>query len=724
MFLAPLPSPSVTSRVARWHRLAGVGILAFSAVSPCFAQSSSGTTLNLLANNSLLAWKPTGTWSPSAGALTTSGSGPQSLLSVVPFADLTFQFEYNVSGSPNAALRLWSTRDGTGGYRIDLDNNGSSAGVGGIEGSGRSRIASITDGWHHVMIDGSGGQLTIQIDGQQVAHLNHTGTRAGYVAFETTSPGSLAIRNVSVIPRNLTGDFNGADLSGWTAIEFKPDPASGVGHTVQKTLTFGLGGSNKPHAAKWTVRNGAIHGEDGPGGLQSGSMYGDVILHILASVKGASSKKDHLAAIGLRDTPGRLNGGYDVGVGAYAGQIAGLSYRIASGANTPVDQTIIIANRTIAIWIGPNLMTVYKDSRPESPDATLGARIAKGPLTLLLPDEKEALDVQRIGATPLPAAYGVATDAPPPAPTPSVVAPATAAPAAAASAAEAPLLQQLQTSAQKDAQAQADRQRAASLMSQALTTSDPQQQMSLYSQVVQIDPANTAAVQGYKDAQTKVLAQQANNQKQQTDEIDQQRAAAGREQQTTTSLSRAETSFLGGHLSDASRELSIAERLAPDNPLVRDLRSRISSATAVRSRLYMLGGGAGLLGLATLIALWWRRRRQTRHPVLEITQGLDAGSQYPIDKDRISIGAVAQDGGRRNDIVVHDVEHAISRFHCEIRRRNGQLYLTDLHSSNGTSLDGQLLEADHPVLLRRGARIDLGGSVELKFTYEREAKKV
>ena len=109
--------------------------------------------------------------------------------------------------------------------------------------------------------------------------------------------------------------------------------------------------------------------------------------------------------------------------------------------------------------------------------------------------------------------------------------------------------------------------------------------------------------------------------------------------------------------------------------------------------------------------------------MLEITEGLDSGQQYSLDKDKLKIGAVTQDGGQKNDIVVRDVEHAISRFHCEITRQNGQLYLTDLASRNGTKLEGKQLAAGQPALLRTGNRILLADTVELRFGYARGKTK-
>ncbi|MGE4145302.1 MAG: protein kinase [Planctomycetota bacterium] len=51
--------------------------------------------------------------------------------------------------------------------------------------------------------------------------------------------------------------------------------------------------------------------------------------------------------------------------------------------------------------------------------------------------------------------------------------------------------------------------------------------------------------------------------------------------------------------------------------------------------------------------------------------------------------------------------------HAELRREGGRFQLRDLQSPTGTQLEGQRLEPGRPVELRDGARLNLGGAVEL-----------
>jgi len=677
--------------------------------------------LMLFNGTSLLGWSPQGSWSAGGGIMSVSGNGNRHILTAVPFGDMTLQFEYNESALIGAKLHLWAAKNNNGGLVVDLDNSWATAGVGGIETLAHSSIASISEGWHKVIVEAQHGQIEIHIDAQSVTTASGLGSRAGYIGFEASGNGTLQVRNIKLTPHGMNELFNSSDLSGWKSIAHNPNAKGGMGYAFEKAFSLGIaGGSAKAHSAKWTVQNGAIHGEDGPGSLENGTAVEDAVIQLSASAKG-TVKPENFISLLMRATPGQLGGGYAIGIGPYAGGIEPVAKRAPSHATNPVEETVVIAGRTIAIWIGPTLTTVYTDTRAEGSTTTQGAKTSAGAISILLPKGDDQVNLKHISMAPLPKVYGAPAKEPAPAQeTAKVVAPA-AAPAP--SAAEAALLQQQQNVAKKDATDQANKAKSASLMRQALATSDPQQQMSLYSQIVQIDPTNAAAIQGYKEAQTKLEAQQNAQQQQKNQEMHQQLDAQTKEQQTTASLVEAQSDFLNGHISQASAALSIAERLSPSNPMVRDLRSRISSAAGLRSRLYWLGGGIGFVSLLGILTAWTHRRRQQRYAVLEITRGLDVGRTFPLDKDLIRIGAVPQDGGQKNDFVIQDVEHAISRFHCEVVRKNGQLYLTDLRSSNGTLLNGESLRPGNPALLRRGSRITLASSVDLKLGYQRRSKR-
>ena len=130
-------------------------------------------------------------------------------------------------------------------------------------------------------------------------------------------------------------------------------------------------------------------------------------------------------------------------------------------------------------------------------------------------------------------------------------------------------------------------------------------------------------------------------------------------------------------------------------------------------------GGFGIAALIGLITAWWATRGQ-KNAYLEVIEGLDKGKKFNLDQDAIHLGAIAVDGGNKNEIVLRDLERQISRFHCEIHRRNGKFFLIDCNSANGTRVDGKRAEAGRPVRLKSGARITLASTCALRLGWEKK----
>ena len=91
---------------------------------------------------------------------------------------------------------------------------------------------------------------------------------------------------------------------------------------------------------------------------------------------------------------------------------------------------------------------------------------------------------------------------------------------------------------------------------------------------------------------------------------------------------------------------------------------------------------------------------------LLVIQGVDQGARFEIDEAEAGLGR-----GVQNAVRIHDTE--VSRAHARIDRRNGKFHLTDLHSSNGTFVNGA------PVNTRElvgGEEIQIGRTVLLFST--------
>ena len=76
------------------------------------------------------------------------------------------------------------------------------------------------------------------------------------------------------------------------------------------------------------------------------------------------------------------------------------------------------------------------------------------------------------------------------------------------------------------------------------------------------------------------------------------------------------------------------------------------------------------------------------------------GRTFYLDEPVVSIGRLES-----NDITLDDP--FVSRHHCLIRNEGGQCMIEDLHSANGTYLDGELVEGSS---LKDGSMIQIGST--------------
>jgi hypothetical protein len=262
-------------------------------------------------------------------------------------------------------------------------------------------------------------------------------------------------------------------------------------------------------------------------------------------------------------------------------------------------------------------------------------------------------------------------------------------------------------------------------MKQALATSDPAQQVEIFGNILVLDPNNQVAFNGRQQAQQKLEEASAKQTKETEAKVREVQAVIDNRQNGETARQGAEDALVNGDLTRAQAFLSTAEQLLPGDARLSALRTRVDQAVSARDRLRYALTGAGALALIASVGLFIRTRgfRGQRIPYLEVIEGVDKGKRYMLDQSVTRIGAIRQDGGNINEIVLRDVERMISRFHCEIHVRGKEIYLIDNGSANGTMLDKKRLEAGKAVVVKPGGRIDLGGTCVLKLGMRKRAGK-
>lgn len=80
------------------------------------------------------------------------------------------------------------------------------------------------------------------------------------------------------------------------------------------------------------------------------------------------------------------------------------------------------------------------------------------------------------------------------------------------------------------------------------------------------------------------------------------------------------------------------------------------------------------------------KKTAVSHATLLVIQGVDQGARFEIDAAEVGLGR-----GVHNGIRIHDTE--VSRAHARIVEVNGKYQLNDLHSSNGTFINGSQINS-------------------------------
>ncbi len=90
---------------------------------------------------------------------------------------------------------------------------------------------------------------------------------------------------------------------------------------------------------------------------------------------------------------------------------------------------------------------------------------------------------------------------------------------------------------------------------------------------------------------------------------------------------------------------------------------------------------------------------------------------YKIEKQTCVIGR----SGQCDAVIPHE---AVSRKHCQIDYRDGELYVTDLGSINGVLVDGQKITPNKPVKFQSFLTISFGAVQSLNVELDEERTSV
>jgi hypothetical protein len=403
----------------------------------------------------------------------------------------------------------------------------------------------------------------------------------------------------------------------------------------------------------------------------------------------------------VRGDAGKLSTGYEVKDGALTA-LKPARPPAAPPVNEFFTETIAARGRHIQVWIDGVPASDVQDTRAEGTSPQKDARTAAGTISLQAFDDKANLDFRNLRLLQLPKTLGKTT-----------------APPAAASPLEAtPVSGVVVAPTQPGQQPDPTKAQVQQLMKQALATNDPAEQMRIYGDILLLDPNNQVAFTGRQQAQQKLEESKAKETRASQDKAKLTQSEEEKKEKGEAAKKDAENELVAGNIAKAQAALATARQLLPDDPTLSTLDSRISDALGYQDQIKYAATGAGVLACMGAV-IFFIRNRGEKVPYLEVISGFDKGKRYTLDNEVTYIGAIKQDGAQRNDVVVRDLEHRISRFHCEFQRHGKNVYVIDNGSANGTKVDKKRTPVGKAVRVKKGSRIDLAGACVLKLGMER-----
>ncbi len=257
--------------------------------------------------------------------------------------------------------------------------------------------AGVSDGhWHSYEVSVSGGRILESVAGKQRGARKRKEI-GGPVRLFHPKGSSVEYRNVRLKPLGVKPLFDGNSLAGWRKVDAPKPPAE---------------------PPEWSVRDGSIHVERGPGELQSESQFADFVLQLDVRANAPDRQHHPNSGVFFRGIPGGFWTGYEAQIrnewenggrtkpvdfgtgGIYHYQPA---RRVVSADGHFFTMTIVARARHLAVWVDGYPVSDWDDPHPAGDNVRKGeARLAAGTIGLQAHDPTTNLDFRHIRAVELP----------------------------------------------------------------------------------------------------------------------------------------------------------------------------------------------------------------------------------------------------------------------------------------------------------------------------------
>jgi hypothetical protein len=383
--------------------LAGAGaVVAQEAPNRLTPQEIAQGWILLWDGESMFGWETHGgaEWKIASGALVGDSAQGGWLGTTTAFGDFELRFEFRTAADGNSGVFLRSAREGAPhqtGYELQIfDAQPAGYNTGSLVGYAKASPATIVPGqWNRYEVTAEGDRFVIVYNGRKVLEARDGQHLVGVIGLQYNQGKKIEFRNIKLRPLGLRPIFNGKDLSGWVKVE-RP------------------GGAKVP--PEWSVRDGAIHVEKGPGQLETEGAWDDFVLQLEIKTNASGPTHHPNSGVFFRADKGKYWTGYesqirneykegnraapvDFGTGGIYHHQA--TRRVVSNDNEYFTKTLVAQGRHLSVWINGIQVSDFQDTREAGPEPRKQARLAAGPISLQAHDPTTNLDFRNLRLAPL-----------------------------------------------------------------------------------------------------------------------------------------------------------------------------------------------------------------------------------------------------------------------------------------------------------------------------------
>jgi len=389
-----------------------VGFLCFAAVFPSLMAQSKPNALTpkevaegwilLWDGDTTFGWESFGKaeWKITDGVLSASSGDSGFLSSNTPFADFVLKADFRTGADGNSGIFLRSSKEGQPhqtGYELQIFDAHKEYTTGSLVNHLKAKkFKTSPNQWHSYEVRAEGGLFLVKLDGKTLLKGKDTTHAVGHIGLQYNKDKKIEFRNLKLKPLGLRPIFNGKDLNGWQKVN-SPDLSRGT--------------------PEWTVRQGIIHVERGPGQLETTNTYQDFILQLDVRTHPRDPNHHPNSGIFFRGDKNGYWTGYESQIrNEFKGQdrtqpvdfgTGGVYHYQPTRRVIPNDgeffsKAIVASGRHIAIWVNGIQVSDYTDSRPEGTNARKEARLTTGTVSLQAHDPTTNLDFKNLSIVELP----------------------------------------------------------------------------------------------------------------------------------------------------------------------------------------------------------------------------------------------------------------------------------------------------------------------------------